>query len=157
MPCTRYGAATALALLSGLLLSSPATAATASVTTTPQTEFRYAAAPGERNQVTASYVKSTGCSDCEIVVHDAGAVVLAGPGCAPIDEQTARCTSAQIPPPGGFRALLPMSIAVADGADTVIVPDYADPAIPIVRVSGGDGDDRLSGAGVSPGTPATTS
>ncbi len=83
----------------------------------------YAAAPGERNDVTASAV------DGVVTVRDAGARVT---GCERIDANTARCTAPASEPPF-------TSLRLGDGDDIATVTSLS--------VDGGAGDDTVTGTG----------
>jgi len=132
-----------LAIVLVLLPAPGAFAATASVGEI-DTEDRYSptrpalffsAAPGERNQLAVS--KSTG----HVLLRDAGARVLAGRGCTAIDERTVRCVDPSF-----------VSIDAGDGDDAVTIQSMPQTTT-MVRASGGDGADTLSGAGSLFGGP----
>jgi hypothetical protein len=128
-----------------LLCSPQAFAATASVAALPQSQHGliYTAAPGERNRVMGGWDLATPYP-YEIVLRDAGAVVLAGPGCRSVDEHTVRCPSAAYPLAGATGPPLSMIVDVADGDDAVTLPTgYFAP----VQLRGGDGADVLTGQG----------
>jgi len=107
----------------------------------------YTAAPGERNQVTLTLAGINFPYD--IVVRDAAAAVVAGPGCLALDERAVGCKNPVIKP-SFDESTLRVSIDAGDGDDTVTVPTaYGRPT----SVYGGDGHDVLTGVGLLSGGP----
>ena len=96
----------------------------------------YAAAPGERNQVTVTFADAGGGTQ---VLRDAGASVQAGAGCTQIDEHTVGCAAASV------------VVDAGDGDDAVTLPPgpFAGTRVGI----GGDGADSMSGGGSLYGGP----
>jgi hypothetical protein len=94
----------------------------------------FTAAGGERNRVTMARSTSTG----DLVLHDAGALLSAGPGCVQVDPGTASCHAT--------RAYLD----AGDGDDAVTVSPITSG---LFSVRGGAGDDVLSGGGSLAGGP----
>src|SRR4051794_4755132 len=77
------------ALLGMLALAAPAGASTVSL----GFELRYAAAPGEANDLTVTHLDSP---VGRTVLHDPGATIAAGSNCQSIDDHTARCDGVPI-------------------------------------------------------------
>lgn len=99
----------------------------------------YDAGPGERNALTVS----SGAPG-SVTFHDAGAAVSAGPGCASIDAQTARCTAGALTELGGPR----VSTGDLDHTVTSTIGESGLLGVSaILVVEGGDGDDELRGDG----------
>src|SRR5829696_330805 len=97
----------------------------------PTTFIRFAASPGEANDVTWR-----GEGAAAAVIHDAGAPVVAGANCTALDEHTVRC--ALVTPPVPPRA----TVDLGDGGDRFgLGPGDGAP-----EVHGDDGDDVLRGA-----------
>ena len=96
----------------------------------------YAAAPGERNQVTVTFADGGGGTQ---VLRDAGAGVQAGAGCTQIDEHTVGCAAASV------------VVDAGDGDDAMTLPPGPSGG---TRVGiGGDGADSMSGGGSLYGGP----
>ncbi|MDQ3742614.1 MAG: hypothetical protein M3389_16915, partial [Actinomycetota bacterium] len=114
-----------LALLAGLAVASPSSAATVQITfDTVNNEWRvlYEAAPGERNDVR---VRNTG--DYSIRVSDPAVPVAAGERCRAVDEHTAECSVPSDAPYQGFSRYLSVALVrTGDGND-------------VARVDGGGG------------------
>jgi hypothetical protein len=121
--------APALAAAVGLLALAPAArAATASV---EGDLLRVLAAPGEANALTVT----TGLTGASMIVTDAGAPLVAGPGCTLGPDGSASCAA-----PLGSGQFMGIQVDAGDLEDSVSVSASA-PA----TILGGDGDDRLVG------------
>jgi Ca2+-binding RTX toxin-like protein len=102
----------------------------------------YAAAPGERNDLTVSAMLNAE-RYVEVVVHDDGAPVTAGVGCVRLDDRTARC--------GGRPDVITVAQAALGNRDDRLRVDLADPlhTLEAVRAFGGAGADVLVGGASS--------
>ena len=94
--------------------------------------LRYTALPGESNQLAVTLV------DDAYVVHETGAALEPGEGCAPVDPLTVRCH-----PTTGL-GLLGGTIKTGDGDDMIALD-----AGPAFTLEGGEGDDTIGGGGGS--------
>ena len=104
----------------------------------------FSAEPGERNEL----VVSRGSGIHELTLRDAGAAVVAGSGCSPIDEHGVRCIEQPYVLHGVMLQMLTDAIIDAgDRDDTVRTQSAADVAL------GGDGADVLTGRGTLSGGP----
>jgi hypothetical protein len=147
-----------LAILLVLWLPPAAHAGTASIALVPglspgnaSAKLTYAAAPGERNRITAS--RGSGARFYEVTIQDDGAPVIAGTGCTARGEHAALCTAPPyVYPDGTSSARVPaVEIDAGDGDDTVTT--RREPTDQTIGVDGGDGNDVLSGTGVLDGGP----
>ena len=129
----------AVAILAVLWFPSSSFAATALVDRSGG-EFNavliYAAAAGERNQVTVTFAGAGGGS---LVLRDAGAGVQAGVGCTQIDAHAVGCAAASV------------VVDAGDGDDAVTLP--AGPSGGTLLGIGGVGADTMSGGGSLYGGP----
>jgi hypothetical protein len=94
----------------------------------------YIAAAGERNDVTVS--RGYGMQTTVITVHDDGAAVALGEGCARVDDHTARCSSGRI-----------TVIEARLGDENDELHDIRADNVVRVRGFGGAGDDLLMATG----------
>lgn len=87
-----------IVIVLALLLPASAVAGTALVSPMANrlSTLSYTAAPGERNRITLTLAGNTFPFD--IVVRDAAAAVVAGPGCRALDERAVRCADPVINP-----------------------------------------------------------
>ena len=131
----------ALLLVILLALASPSIAAagTATLLTEPTPTLAYTAAPGERNAIAVRVEAVIGSTS--VVLGDSGAPVIAGSGCATIDPNTVRCSVGL-----GLPAI---AIDAGDGDDTLAATE----ANINMTAFGGEGADRLTGAGTLSGGP----
>ena len=141
-----------LTILAALTLPPTAFAGTASVGfvdagkgTGGDPALLYNATPGERNTIVLAR-DTTFAGAISVLLRDTGAAVTAGPGCASLDERTVRCGAQG----GGVSAIV---INTGDGDDTVTLPSDRSLGTDRVQVVGGDGADRLTGAGALSGGP----
>jgi hypothetical protein len=124
----------------------PAPAEAASVGLAPHPEgvygheFRLVAAPGERNRVRVDQLQAPVGTFVTVEIHDAGAALAAGEGCASVDEHTVTCTDA----PGVF--VWGVRLLLRDEDDQVEPLTAAGGVVLAVAARGGPGDDRLAGS-----------
>ena len=126
------------------LLATPAsvTAATATVVPDPSAESAdlvlYRAAPGERNDVTATVELLDGQEVWTLT--DSAATVTAGIPCVSVDVHTVRC------PPRPSRSINAADVDLGDLDDQFLwAPRGSESIFGVVIANGGAGDDRLGG------------
>ena len=136
-----------LAVAAGALAgSSPAVASTVTVRLDREfnsfNEVFYAAAPGERNEVTVAYAADA----LSVTVTDPGAVVQPQGSCTPVDQHSATCRAPtpEFPIAGPF--VQKARVELGDLDDSVVTTRPGPNVIGGVDADGGPGNDRLIGS-----------
>lgn len=143
----------ALASLASLLASTPASAASLSLTDdkyTTGTTLRYTAAPGEANRLTVSgrvRPEAPYAPPTELLFHDDGAAVEAG-ACRQVDRQTAACqVGLRVVADLGDRSDTATAHGSAADFDVALVGGGGDDDLRARSTEGGSGDDVLVATG----------